>query len=189
MKFWAETKKKADAIRKAIREYCKEKDVITEANIIELFGHVPDPETKKYFWNSEDVLKKIRVRQTKDGWWLYLPEPERKSALNSTLEDHGINIVVFDEDEFYEKVGDIINATLFSASWLDFSPNNRCKVISKPTKNTVREEFGYASSMPFQLTFTKSNDEVVAFPVYVVRMDDGSVRQVKPENIIFEEIE
>ena len=188
MKFYVETKKVGEAIKKAIRKKAKESDYILGSDVIEAFGKVPAKEMKEIHWKSSILLKKMRLRETKNGWFLYLPEPERRSTLNSTLEEHGINIVVFDEDDFYKKIGEIINATLFSASWWNFSSNSRCKVISKPTKNTVREEPGYSLGV-FQLDFMKSNDERVAFPVFVVLMDDGSVRQVKPENIIFGEIE
>lgn len=184
MKFYVETKKVGEAIKKAIRKKAKESDYILGSDVIEAFGKVPAKEMKEIHWKSSILLKKMRLRETKNGWFLYLPEPERKTTLNSTLEDHGLNVVIFEEDEFYKKIGEIINA----ASWSDFSPSNRCRVISKPTKNTVREEPGYSLGI-FQLDFMKSNDERVAFPVFVVVMDDGSVRQVKPENIIFGDIE
>lgn len=185
MKFYVETKKVGEAIKKAIRKKAKESDYILGSDVIEAFGKVPAKEMKEIHWKSSILLKKMRLRETKNGWFLYLPEPEKRSTLNSTLEDRGLNIVIFEEDEFNEMIENIIEKSV-KTSCLNMS---RCRVISKPTKNSIREEFGYTLPIPFQLDFMKSNDERVAFPVFVVVMDDGSVRQVKPENIIFEEIE
>lgn len=166
MKFYVETKKYGEKIKKKIKRWCDKYPVITEANVIAMFGHTPAEETFDTGWASEDAKKKMRLRETKDGWFLYIPGEVDLGGKDKTPKEEKPPIPLCKQ----------LRKTLMP-----------CKVISKPTKNSVREEYGYSLPIPFQLDFEKSNDERVAFPVFVVIMkNDGSVRQVKPENIIFE---
>ncbi len=163
MKFYVETKKNGEKIKKKIKRWCDKWSYITEADILGMFGHTPAEEAFDTGWASEDVKKKMRLRETKDGWFLYIPGE--------------VNLIGKDKTPPIPLCKELVKIPLLMP----------CKVISKPTKNSVREEYGYSAPIPFQLDFEKSNDERVAFPVFVVIMkNDGSVRQVKPENIIFE---
>lgn len=168
MKFYVETKKNGEKIKKKIKRWCDKWSYITQADVIAMFGHTPAKEAFYTGWASEDAKKKMRLRETKDGWFLYIPGEVDLRGKEKTPKKEKLPIPLCKE---LKKIALLIP----------------CKVISKPTKNSVREEYGYSTPIPFQLDFEKSNDERVAFPVFVVIMkNDGSVRQVKPENIIFE---
>lgn len=177
MKFYVETKKNGEKIKKKIKRWCDKWPYITQADVIGMFGHTPAEEAFDIGWASEDVKKKMRLRETKGGWFLYIPgEVDLSGKEQMPKED---NVTLTDED-IWRIVDQTMRMVIGTHAGLP------CKVISKPTKNSVREEEGLSLGV-FQLNFTKADDEVVAFPVFVVVMkNDGSVRQVKPENIIFE---
>ena len=167
MKFKVESKEKGYSYKKAILKELEDALWVTVEDVCNI---VPDAKSlddnnKHIGWNEEaDLKKKIRVRQTKDGWWLYLPDPNYDD-----LEDR------LSDESLLDQIMILMTESVYGIP---------CRVISKPKKNVVREEFGYSYG-GFQLKFTKSNGEEIAYPVFLVRMIDGTARQVKPENIIF----
>ena len=177
MKFLIETKEKGYEIKKKAIDIVETEGWISLGEVIEI---VPDAKIiDDYVWHigwNEDaeLKKKVRVRKGATNWWLYFPECNYEEGVDK--ED---NVTLTDED-IWRIVDQTMRMTIGTHAGLP------CKVISKPTKNVIREEEGLSLGV-FQLNFTKADDEVVAFPVFIVVMKNGGfVRQVKPENIIFE---
>ena len=179
MKFYVETKKYGEKIKKKIRKLCDKKEAISLAEVVTIFGHTPADGTDEKFWSSEDVKKKMRLRETKNGWFIYIPgEPK-------SIKFDDLTLTIFSDQDLENLITKVMTETILAKGNI----NKPCLVVSHPTKNSVREEKGIAIGH-YQLAFTKSSGEDVAFPVFLVLMDPDKhgrsyARQVKPENIIF----
>lgn len=175
MKYYVETKKEGEAIRKEIRKLADKSECIAESAIIELFGHVPAPETKTHFYISEDIKKKMRLRETKSGWFLYMPElyfTDDRTYSWSTGEP------IREENEEEKSYAALLSDSIYGRP---------CLVLSKLKKDKKRKEEGLCLGL-HDLEFTKADGTHIAYPIFVVTMKDGSNRQVKPENVVFTDI-
>jgi hypothetical protein len=185
MKFYVETKKKGEALKKSIRKLMEKRDYISVADVIELFGMLPDPESKNHIWSVADF--KMRLRQNKTGWFLYLPEP---TIFEYHIEENDIEekaMVTTDDpemDNFLMALQEIMSnmiAEMKEPSLL------ACRVISKK-KSVIKEEPAYFHGF-FQSSVPKKDGTVITQPLGIVSMMDGTVRQVKPDSIVFGMIE
>lgn len=153
MKFWTDTKEKGEKVKHYIRDLAKGDTPVALSDVMEGFGHLPDPSTFNMIFDSHELLKKMRLRELKSGWFLYLPEPYESKDL------------VIPQDAIK-----VLN---------DYIYGRPCYVTNKRKK-----EPGWSHGKS-DLKFTKADGTEIAYPIFVVEMYDGTVRQVKPENIIF----
>lgn len=88
MKFKASCENTAKYRRNQIRARLYKSGLITLYEVKEMFGETTDESDHDFGWGKEVALeRKIRVRQTKKGWYLYLPEPGKM-----TLDEENMNM-------------------------------------------------------------------------------------------------
>ena len=202
MKFYLVTKGEGTKIKKKIRELIDDAKYVSVKHICEVIGERirPDLGSDYIGWECNELKKKMRIRETKIGWYLYLPEP--------TELPFGDDIGKVPEPEEKckneygwkdESVGEIIDSSEKKWNSYILTPATGfkddielavhlavrcCRVISKPSKNKIKEEFGFFHGW-FELKVPKSDGTELMYPIGIVEMQDGTVRQVKPDHIIF----
>ena len=78
MKFKASCENTAKYRRNQIRARLYKSGLITLYEVKEMFDETTDESDHDFIWSKEVALeRKIRVRETKKGWFLYLPEPSK----------------------------------------------------------------------------------------------------------------
>ena len=181
MKFYVgKDKKNGEKLRDNIKLEIKKKPkgYISIETIIGLIGNKKNTsliEDRYRGWGCEEVQKKIRLRQTKEGWFLYFPETTELPFGDSFNEDpifyEGIPKKVVDDQPDYDRIfAEDLNLRL-------------CRVISKK-KNTVIEEFGFFHRW-FHSRMPNSDGEFIEQELAIVEFKDGSIRQIRPDHIIF----
>lgn len=159
-------------------------------------------------WNAESKLdKKIRLRECKDGWYLYLPEPNVKIEINQQKPLIG-DVCVFETEVFEELVKAIDNIKLSMDGMVDriierwmyyegdvFTGFEKLgEVIGghygyfyRPcivkAKKSGRKEERQDRKAKFHrwADLSKGVQQVVA----LVEFEDGHVEQVQPDRVIF----
>lgn len=112
MKFYVGSKETGYHFKYEVeRRYDKNGKFVSLAEVKNLFRETPDENDSQYGWdNDSNLVKKMRVRQCKDGWFLYLPEPNAKICFNK-------NDTKFEEDSYKQKNYDFplpnIDVTVF----------------------------------------------------------------------------
>ena len=165
MRFCVNTQKDGEEARKKIRKMMKGNEYISIGQILELWHSRPVDESYYEGWKCSTVKKKLRLRKIKTGWALYLPDetiemPWKPKPIDSPTEAS-------------------INPKLLEK--LDL---RTCRVISKPKKNVIAEDFGYFHCW-FQSAMPNSHGDIIMQALGIVEMQDGTVRQVRPDHIIF----
>lgn len=180
MKFYVgRDKKNGEKLREIVKLEAKKKPkgYISVETVKHLIGTGKTSliEERYYGWSCEDVRKKMRLRQTKEGWFLYFPKtmdlPFGDSFSNMTINFEEKPERVVDNNP---KIADIF------AKELDL---RLCRVISKK-KNTVIEEFGFFHRW-FHSRMPNSDGEFIEQELAIIEFKDGSVRQIRPDHIIF----
>lgn len=182
MKFYVENKKTGEAIKKGVRDLATRKEIITAADIYELFGHIPDPETKKKGWSALHASKRMRLRETKNGWFLYLPEPAELKPVY--LEDapepyeDSINLVIFEYNEFIETMKDVFKeVTKTNPIHYYYRP---CTVLGRKTGPMSGRKDRKA-----WLHREYETDKGAKMILCLVEFEDGSMEEVVPSRVIF----
>ena len=78
MKFKVESKEKGYEYKKKIEKIIYEEGWISVYEVCDIIPGAQSLTNSNMFygWDNEiRLLRKIRVRKTKEGWWLYLPQP------------------------------------------------------------------------------------------------------------------
>lgn len=169
-------------------------------------------EGSDFVWNVESKLdKKIRLRECKDGWYLYLPEPNVKIQINQQKPLIG-DVCVFETAIFEELVKAIDNIGLSMDGmvdrvierWMHYEADvysgfeHLGEVIGghygyfyRPcivkAKKSGRKEERQDRNAKFHrwADLSKGVQQVVA----LVEFEDGHVEQVQPDRVIFKEEE
>lgn len=99
MKFRVESKEKGYEYKKKIEKVMSEEGWISLSEVCGIIPGVDSLTDNNMFYGWDDeirLLRKIRVRQTKEGWWLYLPEPNIELKINqkehSVSDDELVNL-------------------------------------------------------------------------------------------------
>jgi len=101
MKFKAATESVAKFKRKKIRTRLYESGFITLYEVKELFMEKTNESDRDYVWSKNIVLEnKIRVRQTKKGWFLYLPEPSKMTCNGENMNMNMVKQLEVNENGF-----------------------------------------------------------------------------------------
>ena len=148
-------------------------------------------EGSDFVWNVESKLdKKIRLRECKDGWYLYLPEPNVKIEIK---QEPLIGDVCVFETEIFEKLIDEIvklrsslNSNLADIMFtIDNGSGFYYRYCIVKAKKSGRKEERQDRNAKFHrwVDLSKGVQQVLA----LVEFEDGHVEQVQPDRIIFKE--
>lgn len=196
MKFYVgRDKKNGETLREVIKLEIKQKKsdgYISAATITNLIGKYPYADEKEglvpsslpyYGWKFDDVLKKMRLRQTKSGWFLYFPKTVELPFGDSFKGDV---ITAEEEPEATKPINDAVCPGFNVDGRLEIAPHlsvRCCRVISKK-KNTKVTEYGYFHRW-FHSRMPNSDGEMLEQELAIVEFKDGSIRQIRPDHIIF----
>lgn len=156
-------------------------------------------EDKLVGWRS-DICEKMRVRETKSGWFLYLPETN--SSLTWNEKRMNINPETYESvnptDDYAEKEIEAINGVTRALGCMDVDIYNSLEKLMnmigansgyfyrpctvKAKKSGLKEERQDRKAWFHRWAdLTTGVQQVVA----IVEFDDGHVEQVRPDRIIF----
>lgn len=210
MKFYVGDKMSGMYIKgQIVKEYRNNGNIIS-LNKVQHILHEKE-EGSDLVWNVESKLdKKIRLRECKDGWYLYLPEPNVKIEIKQKplIGD----VCVFETDIFEELVKAIDNTRLsidgmvdrIIERWMHYEVDvytgfeKLGEVIGghygyfyRPcivkAKKSGRKEERQDREAKFHrwADLSKGVQQVVA----LVEFNDGHVEQVQPDRVVFKEAE
>lgn len=113
MKFYTRDKENSEYYKKKIKGIYRKDGFITLGEVKDLFREDATNEDRQIVWDEDSKLdKKIRSRECKDGWYLYLPEPNAKLWVDKKDNENfkavaniepNIDVCVF-ETEIFEKL-------------------------------------------------------------------------------------
>ena len=214
MKFYVGSKQTGAYFKNEIREkFDKNGGFVSLAEVRDLFRETPNEDDTKYGWDSEsDLVKKMRVRECKDGWYLYLPDLNAKICFDKKKEDEvekgkskvianiepNIDVCVF-ETEIFEQLIKVIEE--------GFELLKRTEIHIA----TQNEEFLYNQLIPSFFFYTRPcvvkakksgrkeerQDRNAKFHrwadlskgvrqvVAIVEFEDGHIEQVQPDRVVF----
>lgn len=189
MKFKASCENTAKYRRNQIRARLYKSGLITLYEVKEMFGETTDESDHDFGWGKGVALeRKIRVRETKKGWFLYLPEPSKM-----TWDEEKMNI----NPETYEKpvIGDItvietdaLEQLIKELEGIKVVLAGNCGYVHRPCtvkakKSGLKEERQDRKAWFHRWAdLSKGVQQVVG----IVEFDDGHVEQVRPDRIIFD---
>lgn len=192
MKFYVGDKMSGMYIKGQIVKEYRDNGNIISLNKVQHILHEKE-EGSDFVWNVESKLdKKIRLRECKDGWYLYLPEPNIKIEIKQ--EPLIGDVCVFETEIFEELIDEFVklraslnnnlanleHALCCNSGWM------RRDCIVKAKKSGRKEE---RQDRPAKfhrwVDLSKGVQQVLA----LVEFEDGHVEQVQPDRIIFKEVE
>ena len=190
MKFEASYENLAKFRKKKIKTRLYETGVITLYEVREMFNEKPDESDHDVGWFKETALmNKIRVRETKQGWFVYLPEPVKipwDEEGNMTMDGERAHIQ--SERTQVEIVEELINLrkTIENAVFklLNWSPIRLCIVKAKKSGRKEERQDRKAKFHRW-VNLSKGVQQTVA----LVEFEDGHIEQVQPERIIFIDVD
>jgi hypothetical protein len=197
MKFKASCEGVAKFRRKKIRTRLYESGFITLYEVKEMFMEKTDESDREYVWSKNTVLEnKIRVRQTKKGWFLYLPEPEKLqiTTIAGVKAEPPIigDITVFETNAFEQLIDELVKLRASLNNSLANVEHALCcnsgwyirPCIVKAKKSGRKEERQDRKAKFHRwVDLSKGVQQVLA----LVEFEDGHVEQVQPDRIIFKE--
>lgn len=212
MKFYVGSKSTGAYFKNEIRKtFAKNGGFVSLAEVKELFRETPNEEDTKRGWASDsDLGKKIRVRECKDGWYLYLPdlnaefcfdkkkEDNEKFKAVATIEPPNIDVCVF-ETEIFEKLVKAIDdgftkllegeqrttdqtlEYLYNSIIPSFFFCTRPCIVKAKKSGRKEERQDRHAKFHRWADLSKGVQQVVA----IVEFDDGHIEQVQPDRVIF----
>lgn len=154
-------------------------------------------EGSDFVWNVESKLdKKIRLRECKDGWYLYLPEPNVKIVIN---QKPLVGDVCVFETEIFEKLVKAIDdgftkllegeqrttdqtlEYLYNSIIPSFFFCTRPCIVKAKKSGRKEERQDRNAKFHRWVDLSKGVQQVLA----LVEFEDGHVEQVQPDRIIF----
>lgn len=178
-----------------VKEYRDNGNIITLNKVRHIL--LEKEEGSDFVWNAESKLdKKIRLRECKDGWYLYLPEPNVKIEIK---QKPLIGDVCVFETEIFEKLVKAIDdgftkllegeqrTTDQTLEYLYNSIIPSFFFCTRPctvkAKKSGRKEERQDRNAKFHrwVDLSKGVQQVVA----LVEFEDGHIEQVQPDRVIF----
>ena len=192
MKFYVGDKMSGMYIKGQIVKEYRDNGNIISLNKVQHILHEKE-EGSDFVWNAESKLdKKIRLRECKDGWYLYLPEPNVKIEIKQ--KPLVGDVCVFETEIFEELIDEFVklraslnnnfvnleHALCCNSGWL-------CRDCIVKAKKSGRKEERQDRNAKFHrwADLSKGVHQVVA----LVEFDDGHVEQVAPNRVEFKEVE
>ena len=190
MKFYVGDKMSGMYIKGQIVKEYRDNGNIISLNKVQHILHEKE-EGSDFVWNVESKLdKKIRLRECKDGWYLYLPEPNVKIEIKQ--KPLVGDVCVFETEVFEELIDEFVklraslnnnfvnleHALCCNSGWM------RRSCIVKAKKSGRKEERQDRNAKFHRwVDLSKGVQQVLA----LVEFEDGHVEQVQPDRIIFKE--
>ena len=189
MKFEVMGYKHGYACKDKICKKLNERTSVSLFTVKAICGESTDTKDLCIGWPNTIRYSNIRVRETKQGWFLYMPEP----SINLEWKPNGT--VKEDANEFMDILDDIVkefgNWIALESEKLDlqiemleafqsFSPMRRCIVKAKKSgpKEARSDRNAYFHKW---ITCTKGVTQELA----LVEFEDGHIEQVQPTSVIF----
>ena len=197
MKFYVGSKETGYHFKYEIeRRYEKNGNFISVAEIKDLFRENATDDDRQTGWDGDAALiKKMRVRNCKDGWYLYLSEPNATFCFDKNDRLPNIDVSVFPTESFEKLIEEIVELRLTLSDDLadimfviDRSKASfHCRSCIVKAKKSGRKEERQDRNAKFHrwADLSKGVQQVVA----IVEFDDGHVEQVQPDRVIFKEAE
>ena len=212
MKFHTLGQKHGQSIKDQIVKRFREIGFISLGEVKEIAGDFALRDDKYIGWDDDsDLDRRIRVRETKKGWFVYLPEPNAVIKIGEEIVSEELNwIDVYMDtqkkiDEYNERAHEGIEKELEVL-------NDICRSIEQLALNVTAVSFTIAQSYPAGLVYRQCvvkakksgrkeerQDRPAKFHRWVdlskgvrqvlalVEFDDGHIEQVLPDRIIFKE--
>lgn len=173
MKFKVDNKSHGQVMKATIMDIVKDIGFVSLYDVDSIvFDHpVRNLENKKLGWSYMDLAGKVRVRKTKSGWWLYLPEPTKVDADPCESDE-----VVYSLTE--EELAYIIHKAVYVNSCVLRPCLVIRKVKGKKKEERARFHCWFQSTMP-------DKDKVIQQALGIVEFEDGRIQNVKPTSIRF----
>lgn len=203
MKFYVGSKSTGVYFKNEIRKiFAKNGGFISVAEVKELFRETPEEDDTQYGWDDDsDIGKKMRVRECKDGWYLYLPDPNAKicftnkekdnSKLVATIEPPDIDVCVFETELFTQLIDELVklrsslNGGLANITFVldktQFGFYYRDCVVKAKKSGRKEERQDRNAKFHRWADLSKGVQQVVA----IVEFDDGHIEQVQPDRVVF----
>lgn len=157
MKFKVQSESHGKAVKRDILKIAKRSDEISVHDVGDLTGN-PQPRSAKYcIWLYNDLKGKIRVRETKTGWYIYLPG----------------------SDEFVKKGLREKETPKKSANRR--KKNRMCVVHRKKDGKTVEESCIYIDQYVSRIP--DGNGSYIQQMLCLVQHVDGQLEEVKPKSV------
>lgn len=219
MKFYVGSKSIGIYLKNEIsKKFKKDGGFISLAAVKEMLRETPNEDDNQYGWDTDSgITKKMRVRECKDGQYLYLPEPNAKICFNK-------NDTKFEEDSYKQKNYDFplpdidvcVFETVIFEKLVKAIDDGFTKLLEGEQRTTDQTlEYLYNSIIPSFFFCTRPcvvkakksgrkeerQDRPAKFHrwadlskgvqqvVAIVEFDDGHVEQVQPDRVIFKEVE
>ena len=192
MKFHTLGQKHGQSIKDQIVKRFREIGFISLGEAKEIAGDFALKDDKYIGWDDDsDLDRKIRVRETKKGWFVYLPEPNAiiKIGEGKDVEQTPLigDVCVFETSAFEEmihKLHDIVAELSYMNLLKEKNVYFYRPCIVKAKKSGRKEE---RQDRPAKfhrwVDLSKGVQQVLA----LVEFEDGHVEQVQPDRIIFAE--
>lgn len=166
MRFCVKTREDGEDAKKKIKKMMENEEYISLGMILRIWHQEPIEESYYKGWRCSTVKRKMRLRKIKNGWALYLPDETIEMPWKPKPCDEPIEAMI-------------------NLDSIEHRLNLRtCRVISKPKKNVIAEDFGFFHCW-FQSSMPDRNGNMIMQALGIVEMQDGTVRQVRPDHIIF----
>ena len=205
MKFYVGSKQTGNHFKNEIRKtFDKNGGFISLAEVRGLFRETPNEDDTRYGWDSDsDLGKKMRVRECKDGWYLYLPDLNAKICFERPEPKQPLigDVCVF-ETEIFEKLVKAIddgftrllegeqkfNSEYLSCLYNEIIPSfffcTRPCIVKAKKSGRKEERQDRNAKFHRWVDLSKGVQQVLA----LVEFDDGHVEQVQPDRVIFKEV-
>lgn len=165
MKFKVSNKESGEFFKKKIfSEVNSDRNFISVAEVKEMFRQVPEDADWNHGWNRDFGGKKksVRLRENKDGWYLYLPEPIVWYFKKDVVQ----NVRLEPEEDSLKCLDTIC-----------------CRVISK-SKKKPKEEMAFFYGV-FQSSMPNKDGQLIQQPLALVIMaEDRAFRCVRPDHVV-----
>ena len=214
MKFYVGSKESGGYFKNEIKKmFAIDGGFVSLAKVTEIFRGKATNEERQIGWDEKaDLGKKMRVRQCKDGWYLYLPEPNAKLLFDDNEKDEfktvanidlpDIDVCVF-ETEIFERLIKVIEEgfELLKRTEIHIATQNEEFLYNQlipsfffctrpcmvKAKKSGRKEERQDRPAKFHrwADLSKGVQQVVA----IVEFDDGHIEQVQPDRVVFKEVE
>ena len=212
MKFYVGSKESGEYYKNKIKKMIEDDTFVSLAKITEIFRGKAKNEERQIGWDkNSNICRKMRVRQCKDGWYLYLPEPNVKLWFddpelhipgNENVDLPDIDVCVF-ETELFEKLVKAIDdgftkllegeqrttdqtlEYLYNSIIPSFFFCTRPCIVKAKKSGRKEERQDRNAKFHRWADLSKGVQQVVA----IVEFEDGHVEQVKPDRVIFKEVE
>ena len=180
-----------------IKEFRKE-GFISYGAVREAAGEFAHRDDFQIGWDDDsDLDRRIRVRETKKGWFIYLPEPNAiiKIGEGKDVEQTPLigDVCVFETEIFEKLIDEIVKLrSSLNSNFADiiFTIDNgsgfcyRYCIVKAKKSGRKEERQDRPAKFHRWVDLSKGVQQVVA----LVEFEDGHVEQVQPDRIIFQEV-